>query len=238
MADQEYVDLLPEEVREVYLNAILSVYVDRQGLGGVSKPDFDALLVYLHVTHVLKSRFDAHLLSEIFHIRESRAKSLYETGLIKYGRMTEGQAWLQILHALGTVTYEVQLYESGDIRFRFNAPALYRYFDAALREAGKNADYDPDNEVVRMNIYSFFALLEHVASVSSRRFRPVEADQVVPLCGTVVSRIERSFGKKTMNDLRAGKLSDTLVAAAIKDAAGFAHVGNLVEALMQPKAGA
>ena len=74
---------IPKNKHSEFLEELMKHYIDKQGLGGIPKTDFDALLVYLYTKYSGKA-FDVFSLSQRFMVKEARIKSLYETGLIKY----------------------------------------------------------------------------------------------------------------------------------------------------------
>ena len=82
------IEHIPEKNRSKMLEKILEQYVDKQGLGGIPKSDSDALLLYLYVVYSDENKFDSFRLGQRFKIKESKVKSLYETGLLKYAKMT------------------------------------------------------------------------------------------------------------------------------------------------------
>ena len=142
---------LPKKKHSEVLKEIMEHYVDKQGLGGISKPDFDALLVYLFAKYSNRD-FDAFYFGQVFRTKEGRIKSLYETGLNKYSGLSEGQAWEAILEKLSKTRFELESYEKGQIRFKFENPALYKFFQKRLRVLGYTAIYSSSSEIVTITM--------------------------------------------------------------------------------------
>lgn len=193
-------------------------YIDKQGLGGIPKTDFDALLVYLYTKYSGKE-FDVFNLSQRFMVKEARIKSLYETGLIKYSDFTEGKAWIEILEKLKTTKFQLESNERGQVRFKFENPALYKYFQKRLRVIGGTAPYSSASETVTIPLDTLFELIEHIYDESQTQFSTVEMDQIHPLIKSVISKIIKSLGKKKISLLqgkeglgsKAGKALDTAI---------------------------
>jgi len=233
MTQNRFVDLIPKTHREDFLSSLLDAYVDKQGLGGMPKTDLDALVVYLYVKYVLDDTFDSFQVAQALMLKESRAKSLYEIGLIKYGELTEGSAWQEILKLFSRTDFEIESYERGQIRFRFGNPALYKFFQARLRRIERTATYSPSYEIVVISIESFLLLLEHVSDKRKTGFSTTEMDVISPLVGTVIKRISDSLGKTKIKDLKDGKKSTSALAKALNHAATFAKIGTIVKSVFE-----
>lgn len=63
-----------------FLRGLTDSYVEQQGLGSMPKSDLDALIIHLYLKYLGTQKVDDFALSEILKIKESRVKSLVETG--------------------------------------------------------------------------------------------------------------------------------------------------------------
>ena len=179
-----------EENRSNFLSELLFHYVDKQGLGGIPKPDLDALIIYLYTEYSNKNKdFDAFSLGQKFMIKESRVKSLYETGLIKYSGLTEEAAWIEILTKLGTTKFELESIEKGQIRFKFENPALFKFFQKRIRVICRTATLFSSSETITISLEAFFELLDHVSDANKTQFSSGESHKIhklvelVNVCG-------------------------------------------------------
>ncbi|TQV76066.1 hypothetical protein FKG94_15770 [Exilibacterium tricleocarpae] len=214
-----------------FLGELMKHYVDKQGLGGIPKPDLDALIIYLYTKYSGKS-FDAFELGQIFMLKESRVKSLYETGLIKYSGITEGQAWIDILEKLRTTKFELESYERAQVKFKFENPALYKYMQKRLRAIGGTAPFSSTYETVTITLSTLFELLDHIFDASQTQFASGEMDTIHELMGPVIKQLGKSLGKKKLRELRGDKGLKTKAGAAIAAAANLAGIGGFITALL------
>lgn len=220
----EILNDIPVDKRSDFLSSIFKHYVEKQGLGGIPKSDFDALLVYLYATHATGG-FDAFELGQKLKIKESRAKSLYESGLLKYSELTEGAAWIEILECLKTTSFELESYERGQIRFKFENPAHFKYFQNRIRKIGSTATYSPTYETLTIALNVFFEVLEHVYSKSESQFSAKETDNVQPLINDVIAQLGNSLGKTRISDLRSTKGRTTKAGQAFDIASKLTGIG-------------
>lgn len=223
---------IPEENHSEFLGELLSHYVDKQGLGGLPKADLDALFVYLYTKYSKNNKFDAFALGQRFMIKESRIKSLYETGLIKYAGLTEGKAWIEILEKLKTTKFELESNEKSQIRFKFENPALYKYFQKRLRVIGGTAPFSSSYEVVTISLATFFELLEHIFDSSQTEFATSEMDKIRPLVEPVIKKLGSSLGKKKLNELRGKEGAKTKAGKAIQAASSLSGIGGFILAIL------
>lgn len=223
---------IPKSNHSEFLEELLSHYVDKQGLGGMPKPDLDALIIYLYTKHGDNKKFDAFELGQRFMIKESRVKSLYETGLIKYSGLTEGKAWIDILIKLKSTKFELESNEKSQIRFKFENPALYKYFQKRLRVIGGTAPYSSSYEVVTISLDTFFELLEHVYDSSQTQFATTEMEVIHTLIEPVVKRLGTSLGKKKLQELQGKEGLKSKAGKALESASSMAGIGGFVLALL------
>lgn len=222
---------IPKENHSKFLGEFLSHYVDKQGLGGIPKTDLDALLVYLYTKYSLNNGFDAFSLAQRFMIKESRIKSLYETGLIKYGGLTEGGAWIEILKSLENTKFELESNEKAQIRFKFENPALYKYFQKRLRVIGGTAPFSRTYEVVTISLETLFELLEHLYSACQVEFASTEMDDIHPLIQDVIHQIGHSLGEKKLKELQGKEGLTSKAGKALNTASSLVGIGSFILAL-------
>jgi|TARA_B110000238_G_C15987995_1_gene378978 hypothetical protein len=210
---------IPKNKHSEFLEELMKHYIDKQGLGGIPKTDFDALLVYLYTIYSGKA-FDVFSLSQRFMVKEARIKSLYETGLIKYSDFTEGKAWIEILEKLKTTKFQLESNERGQVRFKFENPALYKYFQKRLRVIGGTAPYSSASETVTIPLDTLFELVEHIYDESQTQFSTAEMEQIHLLIEPVISKVTKSLGKKKITQLKGkeglGSKAGKALDAAIK----------------------
>lgn len=134
-------------------------------------------------------------------IKEARVKSLYETGLIKYSAFTGGKAWIEILIKLKTTKFQLESNKKDQIRFKFEDPDLYKYFQKRLRVIGGTAPYSSVSETVTIPLDTFFELIEHIYDKSQTQFSTTEMDVIHPLIDPVITQVAQSLGKSKIQQL-------------------------------------
>jgi hypothetical protein len=224
---------IPDKNHSKFLVELLSHYVDKQGLGGMSKADLDALIVFLYTKYSINNDFDAFVLGQRFMIKESRVKSLYETGLIKYSALTEGAAWIEILDKLKTTKFELESNERSQVRFKFENPALYKYFQKRVRVIGGAAPFSSANETITISLDTFFELLEHIYDSSQTQFTTKEMNKIHKLVGPVIKRLTSSLGKKRLRELQGEEGLKTKAGKALQFASNLSGIGGLIVSVLE-----
>ena len=222
---------IPEDKHTEFLTELFSHYIDKQGLGGIPKPDLDALLIYLYTKYSGKN-FDTFTLGQTFKLKESRIKSLYETGLIKYSGFTEGKAWIEILSKLETSKFELESNEKGQIRFKFENPALYKFFQKRLRVLGATAPFSSTYEIITISLITLFELLDHLYDQSQTEFATLEMDKIHPSIELVIKQIGTSLGSQKIQDLQGEAGLSTKAGKALNTASGLSGIGGFVLAIL------
>lgn len=225
-------DDIPKGKHSDFLAELLSHYVDKQGLGGIPKADLDALIVYLYTVYSGKTPFDSFALGQRFMMKESRVKSLYETGVIKYGRLSEGCAWIDILEKLKATKFELESIERAQVRFKFENPALYKYFQKRLRYLGGTASFSSASETITISLDTLFELLDHLYDKSQTQFKTVDMVKIHPLIEAVIKRIGVSLGKKKLKELQGKVGLATKAGKALDAASKMAGIGGFVKAML------
>ena len=225
------IDEIHSSDHKAFLSELLEHYVEKQGLGGIPKSDLDALIVYLYTKYSNKP-FDSFELGQRFLIKESRVKSLYETGLIKYSGLTEGLAWIEMLEKLKSTKFELESIEKSQIKFKFENPALYKYFQKRIRVIGGTAQFSPTYETITISLQTLFELLDHVYDSSQTQFASTEMDKIHPLIEKVIQQIGRSLTKKKIRELQGKEGIKTKAGKALDSASKMVKIGKFVMAVM------
>lgn len=228
----EIIKDIPVDNHSKFLSELLSHYVDKQGLGGIPKPDLDALIVYLYTKYSINNNFDAFTLGQRFLIKESRIKSLYEIGQIKYSGLTEGEAWIEILNKLKTTKFELESSEKSQMRFKFENPALYKFFQKRLRVIGGTAPFSSAYETITISLGTFFELLEHIYDSSQTQFATTEMDKIHKLVEPVIMKVGSSLGKKKLKELQGEQGLNTKAGKALQTASSLSGIGGFIVAIL------
>ncbi len=205
----ESVDLIPKNRRGDFLAELLAAYVDQQGLGAMPKGDLDALIVHLFVKYGKDMEFDSFKLSQLFRIRETRLKSLYVTASVKFDQLTDADAWVALAKNLEKDRFEFESLERGQIRFKLENPALYRYLQKWLRMNGGAATYSAASELVTISLGLFFETLEDVYNKCDTELYD-RSREIRTHVDNVINQVLQSIGKERLNALKEAGVSDKL----------------------------
>lgn len=228
MYNSNLLSKVPDRDKLQILDQIFVHYVEKQGLGAIPKADLDALIVYMYAKHAMNDDFNAFELGRKFLLKESRVKSLYETGLIKYAELSPGSAWISILSKLRGTKFELESFEKAHIKFKFENPALYKYLQNTVREIGGTAPYSPTYETVTIQLSTFFELLDHIYVVSQSEYAATETDEIRPLIEKTVIQVGKSLGKKKMRKLAGKEAIATKAGKALQAANTMSGIGTAV----------
>lgn len=148
---------------EKFLKVFVAEYVHRHGLGGMSKTDLDALLVYMFLNCTRKP-FDSFELSELFRVKESRIKSLMETAAVKFEENSEETIWMTLIQSWIRSTTEVESLDKGQVVFKLENPAHFRFLQKEARAAGGTVAYSKTSEAITVSLATLFKVLDQVYS--------------------------------------------------------------------------
>jgi hypothetical protein len=151
---------LTEKQKAKVLDHLFSAYVQEHGLGGMSKTDFDALLLWLVMSE--QKEKDVFTLSDQFKIKESRIKSLLEIAAVKFESTDPVTAWSEILQILSTAEFDVESLEKGQIRFPLRNPMLFRWIQDSVRKLNSTCSYNKQSEQVTLNLEVLYRLLDRI----------------------------------------------------------------------------
>jgi len=207
-----------------FLEELMDHYVGRQGLGSMPKTDLDALIIHLYLKNSGASNVDVFSLSEIFKIKESRVKTLVETGWIKFSGKEEPDVWKDILISLSRVSIELESLEKGQIRFKLENPAHFRYFQKQVRLLGSTATYSPSSEQVVTQFETFNSVIDKVFSNILNK----DESAVEPI-KSIYRRIRNEIiGPARFEEYRTGPKKEGILGKLLTRASELSSIGALV----------
>ena len=223
-------DLSTEQKAEIF-DGIYEEYVRRHGLGGMSKTDLDALIVYL----IVKKGKDINSfdLSNEFKITESRVKSLLEQAAVKFDNRTMEDAWTDLLKVFERIEFDVESLEKGQIRFQLSDPMLYRWLQDRVRSLGSTSSYTKSSEQVTLNLETFFRIMEFLMNEKSISENWTGEGLVIARkrIQSIIEAIKASIKKNSLEDLRKDKFQK--LKSAIEIGAALTEIGGFLLPLVQ-----
>lgn len=207
-----------------FLSELIEHYVNRQGLGALPKSDLDALIIYLFLKHSGATKVDVFELAEIFKIKESRVKSLVETGWIKFSGKDEPEVWTEIIESLSRVSIELESLEKGQIRFKLENPAHFRYLQKQIRILESTATYSPSSEQVVTSFEVFNKAIDRVY------LQVLQQDQgAVEPIKRIYSRIRNEvIGPQRFEEYRTGAQKESTLGHSLTRLSELSGIGALV----------
>lgn len=216
---------IPEANKAEFLSELMQSYVGQQGLGSMPKADLDALIIHLYLKHSGTQKVDVFALSETFKIKESRVKSLVETGWIKFSGKDELEVWIEIIESLSRVSIELESLEKGQIRFKLENPAHFRYFQKQVRFVESTASYSPASEKVVTQFDAFNKVINRVYENVARD----QQDQIKEPVKAIYRRIRNDIiGPERFEEYRVGDKTDTILGRSLTRAAELSGIATLV----------
>ncbi|MFL9610605.1 hypothetical protein ACKF11_11030 [Methylobacillus sp. Pita2] len=221
LTDQQKIDLF---------DRIWQEYVTTHGLGGMAKNDFDALLLWEYAQAVQTA--DTFRLSSVFRIRESRAKSLLESAAIKFGQLTEAEAWSQLLDALASVDYHVESVEKGQMRFHLKTPLLFRHLQNQARLADDSLSFNAASEYVIGNLATLYRILDHCweEQAFGPEWQGQPLEQAREKIRAIIGNIGRHIAENHLEELKSQKKSR--LPAILEYGSKLSGIGGFVKALL------
>jgi hypothetical protein len=214
---------IPPTERAAFLEELLDHYVERQGLGAMPKADFDALLVHLFLKWS-KEQFDSFTLSDHFRIKETRLKSLIETAAVKFEKREIHIIWFDILKQWENSITSVDRMESGEVRFKFENPAYFRYLQREVRSLGGTVRYDRASEAVTLGLDLLFGILNRVHGSIFKNYPGTQA-VVIQLLEKIRKDIIGNTQLKLIKEDKDNRLKITQI---ISTASKLGSIGKLV----------
>lgn len=216
---------ISENSKALFLRDLMQNYVGQQGLGAMPKADLDALIIHLYLKYSGTQKVDVFALSETFKIKESRVKSLVETGWIKFSGKDEIEVWLDIISSLSRVSIELESLEKGQVRFKLENPAHFRYFQKQVRLLESTASYSPSSEqvVTQFDVFN---------KVINRVYQSVLTDsqaQANDAIKAIYRRIRNDIiGPERFEAYRTGDKQKSPLGQSISKAAELSGIASLV----------
>ena len=216
---------ISENSKALFLRDLMQSYVGQQGLGSMPKADLDALIIHLYLKYSGTQKVDVFALSETFKIKESRVKSLIETGWIKFSGKDEVEVWLDIIASLSRVSIELESLEKGQVRFKLENPAHFRYFQKQVRLLESTATYSPSSEQVVTQFDVFNKVINRVyLSVLSQH-----QTQTNDAIKAIYKRIRNDIiGPERFESYRTGDKQSSILGKSLSKAAELAGIASLV----------
>ncbi|PKG81920.1 hypothetical protein CXF85_15395 [Colwellia sp. 75C3] len=216
---------ISENSKALFLRDLMQSYVGQQGLGSMPKADLDALIIHLYLKYSGTQKVDVFALSETFKIKESRVKSLVETGWIKFSGKDEVEVWLDIISSLSRVSIELESLEKGQVRFKLENPAHFRYFQKQVRLLESTASYSPSSEQVVTQFDVFNKVINRVYQ-SVLNDSQAQANDAIK---AIYRRIRNDIiGPERFESYRTGEQKKSPLGKSLSKAAELAGIASLV----------
>lgn len=213
------------ENKSHFLNDLMGSYVGQQGLGSMPKSDLDALIIHLYIKYSATQKVDVFALSETFKIKESRVKSLIETGWIKFSGKDEPEVWREILDSLSRVSIELESLEKGQIRFKLENPAHFRYFQKQIRLLESTATYSTASEQVVTQFDVFNKVINRIYENVLRD----EQEQINDDIKAIYRRIRNDIiGPEKFETYRTGDKKESILGRSLTKAAELSGIASLI----------
>lgn len=223
---------LSDKQKARIFDRIVQEYIQEHGLGGMSKGDLDALLLWLIA--IEQEEIDSFALSAWFKVKETRVKSLLETAAVKFEETDAVAVWKDIIKFLSTVEFDVESLEKGQIRFQLSNPMRYRWIQKKVRELRSTCSYNRSAEQVTMNLDTMYQILDWLwepKTVDEDRWTKSVAEQQHPRIQRTIGNIGRKIEANSLEDLRDRKRPK--LRRAIQDAAALVGIGSQVGPLLE-----
>lgn len=223
-------ELSKDQKAEIF-DRIFEEYVAEHGLGGMSKADFDALLLWLVVSH--QKEINSFEISNVFKIKEGRVKSLLETAAVKFDKTKDYEAWGLILEILSCVEFDIESLEKGQIRFQLKNPMLFRWIQEQVRNQHSTCSYHRGSEQVTMNLDVLYALFDNLWEEGylgeSWKGKTLKTAQkhIRKAIGNVGKKIEKN-SLEELREMKKPKLRNML-----ESGAALASIGGFVSPLLE-----
>lgn len=216
---------ISENSKSLFLRDLMQNYVGQQGLGSMPKADLDALIIHLYLKYSGTQKVDVFALSETFKIKESRVKSLVETGWIKFSGKDEIEVWLDIISSLSRVSIELESLEKGQVRFKLENPAHFRYFQKQVRLLESTASYSPSSEqvVTQFDVFNKVINRVYLSVLADSQSKANDAIKAI------YKRIRNDIiGPERFETYRTGEKQKSPLGQSISKAAELAGIASLV----------
>jgi len=212
-------------------DSLFQEYVIEHGLGGMSKTDFDALLLWLVSSR--QKGLGSFELSNLFKIKESRVKSLLELAAVKFDQMDRHEAWQEILSLLKDVEYDIESLEKGQIRFQLKNPMLFRWLQEHVRNLNSTVSYYRSSEQVTMNLDILYRILDNLwePGTLGEKWKGRVHEEAKKNIQAAIGRIGEKIAGNTLEELREMKRPKLL--RILQQGAALSGIGNFIVPLLE-----
>lgn len=221
---------LTNDQKAKIFDRIFKEYVSEHGLGGMSKADFDALLLWLVVGE--QAEINSFGLSSTFKVKEGRIKSLLETAAVKFDNTEKSDVWPKLLEVFSSVEFDIESLEKGQIRFQLRNPMLFRWLQDDVRRLNSTCTYNKTSEQVTMNLDVLYMILDSLweeralgDTWTGRNLQKAHS-QIKKAIKRIGQKIEGNILEE-LRDMKRPKLLSTL-----ESAASLASIGSFVSPLL------
>ncbi len=206
-------------------------YVTTHGLGGMSKSDLDALIIWSFAETT--DNHDHFLLGQKLKIKESRVKSLLATGEVKFDDALNATAWQKVLKDLSKATFSVESLEKGQIRFHFKKQHYFRHIQRQARVLNDSFEHKSGAEYVIANLSTLYQILEN--AWTDGHFGKEWTDELLTEAKeniqTIIGNIGKAITGNELEQLRSAKSSKLF--KAIEQGSKLSSIGSLIFDLYQ-----
>lgn len=223
--------ILDTEQKAHIFDTIYKEYVTEHGLGGMSKSDLDALILWLIASS--QREINSFELSNQFKIKESRIKSLLETAAVKFANIEYSEIWPTILEIFATVEFDIESLEKGQIRFQLKNPMLFRWIQERVRSLNSTCTYHRGSEQVTMNLDTLYSLLDIFWEKNeiNNEWNGDKLETARSNIKKAIGRIGTKIEKSALEELREKKKPK--LKATLEFGASLASIGGLVMPLLE-----
>lgn len=206
-------------------------YVVTHGLGGMSKSDLDALIIWSFAETI--DNHDHFLLGQELKIKESRVKSLLATGEVKFDETLVATAWQKILKDLSIATFEVESLEKGQVRFHLKKQHYFRHIQHQARELNDSFVHKSGSEYVIANLSILYEMLNNawIEGHFGNEWTDELLKEVQKYIQTIIGNIGKAITSNELEQLRSAKSSKLF--KAIEQGANLSSIGSLIVSLYQ-----
>lgn len=204
-------------------------YVVTHGLGGMSKGDLDALIIWSFAETL--DNHDHFLLGQKLKVKESRVKSLLATGEVKFDDTLDATAWRKVLKDLSKATFSVESLEKGQVRFHLKKQHYFRHIQRQARELNDSFEHKSGSEYVIANLSTLYRILDS-AWADGHFGDEWTADLLTKAKAdiqTTIGNIGKAISGNELEQLRSAKSSKLF--KAIEQGSKLSSIGSLIVSL-------
>lgn len=222
---------LTEEQKASIFDRFWHEYVATHGLGGMSKSDLDALIIWSFAETT--DNHDHFILGQKLKIKESRVKSLLATGEVKFDDTLDAAAWQKILKDLSVAIFAVESLEKGQVRFHLKKQHYFRHIQHQARELNDSFVHKSGAEYVIANLSTLYEILNN--AWIEGHFGKEWTDELLKYARSdiqiIIGNIGKAIESNELEQLRSAKSSRLF--KAIEQGAHLSSIGSLIVSLYE-----